>query len=112
MKKLSIYGLPLILAALVSCGKVDPEQVAILSKEMPILISITVDIGYGMTDPELYIKAKDIEVDRVKKEITIRGQAFISSVLSVGQRNLFAIKIENTKFSLPIGGKITIKKMA
>jgi len=71
---------------------------------MPYYIEITVSIEVT-DDPTIYIKAKDIEIDRVKKEIFIKGAGYISD-----SNDSFAIKVEDAKFSIPLGGKITIKK--
>ena len=113
MGKFRILISLLALAIFVSCdkGRVDCTKVPDLAKDMPILVTITVNINLNR-DPELYIRAKEIEINRDKKELTIVGQALITNVGGpwYTQRDSLAIKIENSKFSLPLGGKITIYK--
>ena len=118
MKQGAVLSLISVLAILIltSCGRVDVSQVQGLCNDMPYVVGITVDIGDGISDPELFIKAKEIEVDKSKKEISVvtKGITCVTdvndSILGDGSPH-FAITVsENTKFSVPLGGRVSIYK--
>lgn len=112
MKKLTLAAVLLTaMFSLVACGKVNHliirEQAMGMAYE--VVIKVDIDMVY---DPELYIRAKDIEIDRVNKKVMVKGMGFLTSIKldHLGDSNTFAIKVENNAvFSVPLGGRITIK---
>lgn len=109
MKKVGFrtFFLVLVLSMLlVSCGKINFQQSHDLAKDLPYFVLITVDIS-STADPVIYVKAKEIKVDQNKMEVTVIGESFISDNWD---KDSLAIKIESTKFSVPLGGTITIWK--
>ena len=87
------------------------KKVEELTKEATYEVEINVNID-TFSDPALYIRAKDIEVDRANKKLMVKDTGFLTSVgrKYLGDPNTFAIKIENGAiFSTPLGGRITIK---
>lgn len=111
MKKPGFVGIfAAILLSCSYCGKVDFQTTRGLISKAPYQITITVNINAN-DDPTIYIRTNDFEIDRTKREITIKGLAYLSNVADTTERDAsFAIQIENAKFSLPLGGKITIEK--
>ena len=112
MQKLTLAAVLLTIAfSLTACGKVDFKKVEELTKEATYEVAINVNINM-FHDPKLYIKAKEIEIDRANKKLMVKDTGFLTSVgrKYLGDPNTFAIKIENGAiFSTPLGGRITIK---
>ena len=104
------FGFAIILVVLLflaSCGRsITYTNSGVLAKDLPYSVEITVTI-YRTDDPLIFIRAYDIEVNQEKMEVTTKGKAFISNS---SDPNSFAIKVEDAKFSVPLGGKITIWK--
>ena len=117
MKQGAVLSLISVLAILMltSCGRVDISQVQGLCKDMPYTVEITVDVASN-DDPKIFVKAKEIEVDKSKKEISVVVKSVacvtdVSLVDEVAVTTYFAITVsENTKFSVPLGGKVSIYK--
>lgn len=118
MKKLTLVAILLITFGFTACGKIQSSQIKELAKELETAYQVKIEANiHGQRNPVLYVKAKDIEIDRVNKRLTVKDMGFLTSVTSVMDDNYFfdhylnfAIKEENTAvFSVPLGGKITIK---
>lgn len=108
MKNLHLVAILLITTfGFTACGKIQDSQIS----EMAYRVKIETNIS--QPDPVLYIKAKNIEIDRVNKKLTVKDVGFLTSVMDDNYQNnyhiTFAIKVENNAvFSVPFGGKITI----
>ena len=78
MKKLIFVVILLtIMFSSSACGRVESSKVKKLSTEPETnKIMIEVDIS-AETDPILYIKAKDIEIDRLNKKLIVKNVAFL-----------------------------------
>ncbi|MBI4160749.1 MAG: hypothetical protein HY506_02465 [Candidatus Yanofskybacteria bacterium] len=86
-----------------ACGKINWQETEAAAKDYRISVQITSDIDAG-DDPCIFLITKDMTFDRNSFELSVT-EAFLSSS---SQRNSFAIKISNAKFSVPFGGKIRI----
>lgn len=69
--------------------------------------TIMMSVHRGFLDESLiFIKAPAIELDKEKMEITIK-EGYLASI---DCNSCYAFRVENAKFSLPVGGRITITK--
>lgn len=106
MKKLKLLLASLIIV-LTSCGKMSTEDIDKLSKDMPYKIRLTVNVSIE-SDPEILIRANDIEYNPEKREILVKGTGYVANR---DAQWAYAIKVEDAKFSVPPAGKIEIEKV-
>ncbi|MBI2063978.1 MAG: hypothetical protein HYT65_03245 [Candidatus Yanofskybacteria bacterium] len=99
---------------LTSCGKVDSRKAYETTKETDYLVKIEVSIR-EYKDPVIFIKAGEIEFDKNNLKLTVKNNGFLTSVNPNGLlwddgNYTFAIQVENNAvFSIPLGGRITIR---
>jgi hypothetical protein len=101
------------LVTLISCSRINlsdeanQKRMSDLKSGLSYDISISVDTILFKNLPEIFIIAKGVEIDRDKNEITVKAGALLSNVEI---SRYYLIRLDNdTKFSLPLGGRITIR---
>lgn len=103
MKKtvFSLISLALLgLLTLSACGKADRGAILKLSDSKPYTVRIIVNIN-AHPDTEIFLKADEVQVDREKMKVIIKG----GLISDYNVRFMFGIGIaDETTFHFPFGG--------